>query len=134
MRRLSARRQGQIDETVSMIEKNGGTAIAVGCDITDAEQVRAIVEKTVAEFGRVDLLFNNAGSFNAIGAVWEVDAETWQKDMEVNLFGPMLCSQAVLQYMIPRDEGVIINMNAADRRIRLRVGRVMAVPRRGLCG
>ena len=106
-----SRTQAQIDETVSIIKASQGEAIGIQCDITVAEQVEAMVNETVTTFGKIDILFNNAGSFNAIGAVWEVCPTVWWKDVTTNLLGPMLCSRAVLKVMLAQDEGIIINMN-----------------------
>jgi NAD(P)-dependent dehydrogenase (short-subunit alcohol dehydrogenase family) len=106
-----SRTQAQIEETVSIIENMKGKAIGIQCDVTIAEQVEMMVNKTVEVFGSIDILFNNAGSFNAIGAVWEVDPTVWWKDVKTNLFGSMLCSRAVLKVMFAKNEGIIINMN-----------------------
>jgi NAD(P)-dependent dehydrogenase (short-subunit alcohol dehydrogenase family) len=107
----SARTQSQIDETVSLIKKAGGTAIAQKCDVTDRSEVEKLMQKTIDEFGQIDVLFNNAGSFSAIGTLWEVEPELWTQDVKVNLVGPMLSSRAALKYMFERDRGIIINMN-----------------------
>ena len=57
------------------------------------------------------MLFNNAGSFRTIGAVWEVDPDVWWGDVTVNLLGALLCTREVLPHMMARDQGIIINMN-----------------------
>ena len=79
--------------------------------MTDREQVRSLVAQAEAQLGAVDVLFNNTGSFRAIGALWEVDPEAWWEDVTINVRGPMNCCQAVLPGMMRRDRGVIINMN-----------------------
>jgi NAD(P)-dependent dehydrogenase (short-subunit alcohol dehydrogenase family) len=105
------RGEQHINETASAIESEGGSALAVVCDVTQRRQVDDMVTSALDRFGRVDVLFNNAGSFNAIGAIWEVDPEVWWKDVTTNLLGPMLCSRAVLPHMMDRNEGIIINMD-----------------------
>jgi len=105
-----ARSEDQIQETVSLIEEKGGRSIAVPVDVTRKEQVKKVVEKTLEYFGEIDILFNNAGSFQAIGGIWEVDADKWWQDITVNLRGTMLFCQAVLPHMMNRDKGIIINM------------------------
>jgi NAD(P)-dependent dehydrogenase (short-subunit alcohol dehydrogenase family) len=97
-------------ETVRLIESEGGEGLALSTDVTDKSQVDAMVKQTCERFGSVDILFNNAGSFNCIGALWEVDADSWWRDVTVNLRGPMLCCKAVLPGMMSRNEGIIINM------------------------
>ena len=67
------------------------------------------------EFGSVDVLFNNAGSFVALGGIWEVDPDRWWQDVTVNLLGVMLCCQAVLPHMMASNEGIIINMMGGDQ-------------------
>ena len=107
----TARTQEQIDETVSLIKKENGQAIGIACDITLVEQVDVMVEKVVKQYGKIDILFNNAGSFNAIGALWEVNPQIWWRDVEVNLLGPMVTCRAALKVMHAQGQGVIINMN-----------------------
>ena len=106
-----ARRKNKIDETVAIIEKEGGKAIAVQTDITIQDQVEKMVAETVGKFGGIDVLINNAGSFQSLGGVWEVNPDEWWHDVTVNLRGPMLCCHAVLPHMMKRDEGIIININ-----------------------
>jgi len=105
------RRMEKLRETVSIIEKEGGQALAVKTDITKTDEVRNLEVETIKRFGGIDVLFNNAGSFRTIGGLWEVDPEQWWGDVEVNLRGVMLCCKAVLPYMMKQDSGIIINMN-----------------------
>jgi len=105
-----ARRADRIEQTVQIVEKAGGTGLAVATDITRGDQVDNMVRKTLDHFGQIDVLFNNAGSFNAFGGLWEVDPDKWWHDVTVNLRGAMLCCRAVLGDMIKRNEGIIINM------------------------
>lgn len=64
-----------------------------------------------ARFGAVDVLFNNAGSFQSIAGVHEVDSELWWQDVTINLLGSLLVIRAVLPGMIERDRGIIISMD-----------------------
>ncbi len=70
-----------------------------------------MVHFTLNTFGSIDVLFNNAGSFQYVGPVWEADPEVWWKDVTINLYGSMLCCRAVLPHMMERDAGIIINMD-----------------------
>lgn len=108
------RRKGRLDETVAKIAGAGGQARAIACDVTDPAAVEAMVAETIDTWGQVDVLYNNAGRFGAMGAVWQVDAENWWQDVTVNLRGPMLCCQAVLPGMIERGEGIVINMTGGS--------------------
>lgn len=105
------RRLDRLEETVRQIEQAGGTGLPVKADITSAADVDRMMGIILDRFGRLDVLFNNAGSFNAIGASWEVDPEVWWNDVTINLRGPMLTSRAALRVMTKQDSGVIINMN-----------------------
>lgn len=105
------RRAAKVEETVSMINEAARYGLAVPTDVTRKDQVQRLVEKTIQQFGSVDVLYNNAGSFQVIGGLWEVDPEAWWRDMTVNLLGAMLCCHAVLPHMMAKDEGIIINMD-----------------------
>jgi len=105
------RRKKLLDETVLLCRKNGGNAVSIEADITKPGDVTGIVESAVSSFGRIDLLFNNAGSFRAIGGIHEVDNNLWWSDVTTNLFGPFLMIKAVLPYMMKQNSGIIINMD-----------------------
>ncbi len=105
------RRMEKIQETVNIIKKQGGRALAIKTDVTSPSEVKNLVSETVKRFGGIDVLFNNAGSFHTIGALWEIDPEQWWEDVKVNLRGVMLCCHMVLPYMIKQNSGIIINMN-----------------------
>ncbi len=107
----AGRRRAAIDETVGLIEAAGGSALAVPTDVTSTQQVDRLVQAAVERFDRIDVLFNNAGSFDCLGGLWQVDPEQWWQDVTINLRGVMLCCHAVLPQMMRRNEGVIINMD-----------------------
>lgn len=111
----AARRVERLAETVTAIEAAGGTALAVPTDVTDIAQVERMVSRTLDAFAQIDVLFNNAGSFAALGAVWEVDPELWWQDVTVNMRGSMLCCRAVLPHMLERDSGILINMSGGSQ-------------------
>lgn len=113
------RRMEKIQETASIIKENGGKAIAVKTDVTKLEDVNNLVSETIRTFGSIDILFNNAGSFQTIGGLWEVDPEKWWQDVEVNLKGVMLCCYAVLPHMMKKNSGIIINMNGGGATVPL---------------
>lgn len=99
-----------LEDVVAGVCASGGKAIAAPADVTDPAQVAEMVKGVVAHFGEVSILVNNAGSFRALGPIWEVDAETWWGDVGVNLLGPFLCCREVLPMMIRLGSGVIINI------------------------
>jgi NAD(P)-dependent dehydrogenase (short-subunit alcohol dehydrogenase family) len=99
------------DETkkiVDSINADGGTAIAIECNVADPDSVKAMVEKTVSEFGTVDILVNNAGiTRDAISKKMNVDQ--WDAVLNVNLKGAFLCCQAVAAIMTDKKYGRIVN-------------------------
>ena len=105
------RRKERLDETVQLMESEAGKGLAIAADITDSIQVKAAIEATRRDLGEIDLLFNNAGSFDSIAGVDEADAEVWWRDVEVNLRGSFLLIREVLPSMIARNSGIIINMD-----------------------
>tara|TARA_B100000963_G_C22618265_1_gene668541 strand:- start:1281 stop:2027 length:747 start_codon:yes stop_codon:yes gene_type:complete len=108
---LAGRRQEALDETVAVIRDNGGSAVAIQTDITDPKGVDVLFLKTVEAFGRVDLLFNNAGLFGSAALLEELTFEDWKAVVDVNLTGAFLCTQAAFRVMKEQDPrgGRIIN-------------------------
>lgn len=99
----------QLNARAAEITEAGGEAIAVAVDITDREQVAecaALVEET---YGRIDILFNNAGSPIGVGDFLTMTDEQWDVSYQVNLKGIVNFSQAALPAMIAQGGGVIVN-------------------------
>ena len=105
------RRLERLQETVAAIEGEGGIGLAVAADITERDQVQNLVRQALEVYGQIDVLFNNAGSFNTIAGVHELDTEEWWHDVTVNLLGPLLLCREILPHMMERDQGLIINMD-----------------------
>tara|TARA_R110002072_G_scaffold13481_1_gene56615 strand:- start:29496 stop:30269 length:774 start_codon:yes stop_codon:yes gene_type:complete len=87
----------------------GVKAAAFQADVSNPEDVEAMVAKAVAEFGQIDILFNNAG-INIRGPIDELSYEEFQKVQDINVNGVWLCSRAVAPYMKKQGKGRIINM------------------------
>ncbi len=102
---------GTIHETVAEIEKLGGKALAVRCDVTDEASIAALVEITLARFGRIDVLINNAAIDFPFPAR-EMPLKRWDIVMKVNATGPFLCAKAVLPTMIAQGGGSIVNITS----------------------
>lgn len=93
------------------IEAAGGTALAVKCDVTNREEVTALVEETVKVFGKVDILVNNAGITRDAQMVKMTD-DNWDAVMNTNLKSMFICSQVASQPMIKQGYGRIINISS----------------------
>lgn len=108
---LAGRRQDLLEEAVADIASSGGTALAVPCDVTDAAQVDDLFARAVKAFGRVDLLFNNAGAALPGKTIDEVDPADWRRIVDVNLTGSFLCARAAFRQMRHQDPqgGRIVN-------------------------
>jgi gluconate 5-dehydrogenase/2-deoxy-D-gluconate 3-dehydrogenase len=91
------------------VEALGGRALVVRVDVTDDASVRAAVDRTVREFGRVDVLVNNAG-INIRKEPQDLTAADWHAVMDVNVTGYFLCARAVGPGMLARKSGRIINV------------------------
>ena len=87
----------------------GGHALAVGMDVTREDSVRAAVDRATGEFGKIDILLNNAG-INMRRRPEELTLADWQAVMDVNLTGYFLCARAVGEGMLARRAGRIINV------------------------
>lgn len=93
-------------ELASEIESTGSETLIVECDVTDAEQVEAMIDTTVDEFGGLDILASNAGIITS-SPVEEMDESEWDAVMDVNAKGMFLCARAAIPYL--KDGGSIIN-------------------------
>ena len=99
-------------ETVAMIEAAGGKALFQACDVSQGDQVKAMVAKAVEAFGRLDYAFNNAG-INNMGAN-EYDDDVWAKSLGVNLTGVMLCMREESEVMMAQGGGAIVNTSSIN--------------------
>ena len=103
------RREGLVVQTASRIEDSGRRALAIGADVTKAEEVAHAVEQTQETLGGVDVLINGAGVLNADPSV-DVRPEDFRFVVDVNLTGAFLCAQAVGRGMLARGAGSIVNI------------------------
>jgi NAD(P)-dependent dehydrogenase (short-subunit alcohol dehydrogenase family) len=102
-----------LDSLVEEIEALGHRALAIAADITDIQQVNDMVEKAIREFGKIDILVNNAAYVTRNVDVVDMDVDYWKKTLEVNTTGTFLTCQAVAREMIKRGEGgKIVNISS----------------------
>jgi sorbitol-6-phosphate 2-dehydrogenase len=99
------------ETSISIREGTDRRAMAVTVNVTDEAQVEAMVQRTVDQFGRLDVLVANAGVLRA-GPVEEFDAQSWRFVMNVNLFGYFLCVKHAARVMKAQGNGVIVQINS----------------------
>ena len=107
---ITARSESELRDTVREIEEEGGAATFIPADVTDPEATKRVIATVEQTVGPIDLLINNAGRLRALGDISEIDAGEWWRELEINLRGPFLYTNAVLPGMIERGRGRIINV------------------------
>ncbi|GAA3275869.1 hypothetical protein GCM10020258_55440 [Sphingomonas yabuuchiae] len=118
---IAARRKDKLDEVVAQIAENGGTARAYALDVTDKSAVQTVVAAIVADFGRLDVLINNAGLM-PIRPMAEVNTDEWDQMIDVNLKGTLYGIAAALPGFLEQGSGHIINLSSVAG-IKVRPGR-----------
>jgi NADP-dependent 3-hydroxy acid dehydrogenase YdfG len=108
---VAARRADKLDAVVAEITTEGGAARAYTLDVTDKHQVEAVVAAVVADFGRLDVLINNAGLM-PIRPMSEVNTDEWDAMIDVNLKGTLYGIAAVLPRFLAQSSGHIINLSS----------------------
>ena len=109
---VAARTLAPLEEVANQIRAQGGKARAIQTDIANQAQVKRMVADTVEEFGKLDILINNAAYAHKEVEVSDMDLDFWRETMEVNVTGTMLCAREALKAMIPRRSGVIVNVGS----------------------
>ncbi len=97
------------EAVVADITSSGGEAIAIRCDVSDAAQVKAMVDRTVEAYGKLDAAFNNAGIMTPMTDTADVEEDTYDRVMNINLKGVWLCMKNELQHMSAQGSGCIVN-------------------------
>jgi NAD(P)-dependent dehydrogenase (short-subunit alcohol dehydrogenase family) len=108
---VAGRRREPLDATVAEGSKRGARILSVSTDVGDPESVKALFAKTLATFGRLDLLFNNAGSGAPSVPLEDLTYEQWKTVVDANLTGAFLCTQEAIKLMKSQEPrgGRIVN-------------------------
>lgn len=109
---VAARSESEINGVAYQIREQGGKALAIPTDVSDANQVDHLLVLALRAFNRIDILVNNAALVQPMGNTWEVSPIAWQRLIMVNVIGPFLCARAVLPHMLDRGSGRIINVSS----------------------
>lgn len=104
------------EETVAMIQEEGNEAVAVFCDVTDLEGVRKAAQESVEQFGKIDVLINNAG-WDKVEPFLKSNPDTWQKIININLMGQVNTCKEILPIMIENGYGKVVNIASDAARV-----------------
>ncbi|GAB7077209.1 SDR family oxidoreductase [Streptomyces albidoflavus] len=100
-------------QTARLVEAAGGEALPLTCDVTDEDEVRAAVDRTVGRFGRLDAAFNNAGVEQPVQTAAETAKEDWDRILGVSLTGAFLCTRAQIRQMRAQGGGgAVVNVSS----------------------
>jgi NAD(P)-dependent dehydrogenase (short-subunit alcohol dehydrogenase family) len=100
--------------TAEAVKALGCKSIAVKADVTNQAEVQAMVKKVIDEYQKIDILINVAGGIMGGGTLEKQNPEMWDKDINLNLYGTMLVSQAIVPYMKKQNYGVIVNISSGS--------------------
>ncbi|MBI2232158.1 MAG: SDR family oxidoreductase [Deltaproteobacteria bacterium] len=110
------RSREHLEETLDDIRAASPMSRVIACDVGDRAQVRAMVEKTIADFGKIDILINNAG-IGMRRPFIETPLDTIEEIMRTNFLGMIYCTHEVLPSMISRGSGHIVNISSGSGHI-----------------
>jgi 3-oxoacyl-[acyl-carrier protein] reductase len=110
---LAARTESELAQTAQEAQARGASTCMTTADVSDPEQVDALVRATRDQFGGIDILVNNAGMAGPIGPLHQNEVSAWIQTVQVNLIGTYLCCHAVLPFMLAQNRGKIINLSGA---------------------
>ena len=109
---VASRDEDKLDQLASEIRKAGHQCLSMKCDVTDADQVETLMANTVTEFGRIDVMVNNAGGAMFVKPPEALKPDQWRAAIELNLSSVFYCSAAAGQRMIEQGSGRIINISS----------------------
>jgi NAD(P)-dependent dehydrogenase (short-subunit alcohol dehydrogenase family) len=104
-------------ETVEMIETEGGQALFVETDVSDSDDVQKMVQQTIDAYGRLDIAFNNAGIEGEQAPTAEGSEDNWDRVIDINLKGVWLCMREEIPHMFEQGGGAIVNMSSVAGRV-----------------
>jgi len=110
---VASRTLEALEVVVKEISSQHGKAKAIPTDVSDERQIKNLVDQTIKEFGKIDILVNNSAAMSPRDIpVAEMDLEYWNNQININLTGTMLCTKEVLKHMITRRNGSIVNVSS----------------------
>lgn len=132
---VAGRRELEGRETIKMVRGAGGDGLFVQADVSKAAEVEALVQATVAKFGRLDFAFNNAGIEGQWSPIVEQSEEDWDRTIDINLKGVWLCLKYEIRQMLKQGGGgAIVNMASAAGMIGLAGAATYCASKHGVIG
>ena len=132
---VAARRVGEGEETVAMIKNSGGEAHFVETDVSDTNEVKAMIAACITEYGGLDYAVNNAGiEGTPLTPTAEYEEEVWDKVIDINLKGVWLCMKYEIPEMLKSGQGAIVNMSSVAGLIGGRAGVAYYASKHGVIG
>jgi NAD(P)-dependent dehydrogenase (short-subunit alcohol dehydrogenase family) len=104
--------QENVKKTASDIEAAGGKAIAIVCDVTDEDAVKAAIDETVSAFGKLNVVFNAAAFTDPLLPLHELDVALWRKTFDVNITGMFIVTKYAIPHMKDAGSGSFINISS----------------------
>jgi NAD(P)-dependent dehydrogenase (short-subunit alcohol dehydrogenase family) len=118
---LAGRRREPLERTAAEITRSGGRAECVTVDVTDSYQVRGLIDHTVEVFGKIDILFNNAGIFFRGREAQDYSESEWDEVLRTNFLGTLHGSRFAVPYLKKNGGGVILNCSSVSGRVAQRL-------------
>jgi NAD(P)-dependent dehydrogenase (short-subunit alcohol dehydrogenase family) len=107
-------RDGEAEETAALIRNTGAECLFVKSDVSSEADVQALVQKTIATYGKLDCAFNNAGIDRVVKLLHEQSVEDFDKIMSINARGLFLCMKYEIQQMLTQGSGVVVNNSSTN--------------------
>ena len=123
-----------VRDTARRIEELGERALAVACDVTRTEDVKAALDETIETFGRLDAAFNNAGVENEVKPMADVTEEEWDRIVAINLRGVFLCMKYEVPLMLEQGGGAIVNTSSGAGVIGIKGSPAYTAAKHGVIG
>ncbi len=124
----------KLDEVAQEITREGGKAIAIIADCTDDGQVNRMVDETIRQWGKIDILINSAGLRGPLVPVQQITAQEWDSVLAVNLKAVFLCCKAVLKVMIKQKSGNIVSISGTAGKEGMALRGALCAAKWGLLG
>jgi NAD(P)-dependent dehydrogenase (short-subunit alcohol dehydrogenase family) len=122
------------EETARLIQQNGGQALFVKTDVSQAGEVEALIAKAVATYGRLDCAYNNAGIEGSAAKTTDYSEEPWDRVIAINLKGVWLCMKYEISQMLKQGGGAIVNTSSVAGLVGSRGGAAYVASKHGVIG